>query len=319
MARAADDLISVIVPAYNAGKYISRTLESVGRQSHRNLEIIVVDDGSTDDTAACVERAAAHDNRILLMKSDHRGVSYARNRGIDRARSEYIALIDADDLWTRDKLARQFEILSRSASEVGVVYCGAAGIDDDDRIILPVWNDRYASGDVLHALIETGVLSCGSTPLIRKRYHYLAGGFDEALHLAEDWKYYTALAGVCRFEAIPECLTGYRIREDSSSVIIEPMEAALNGFTDWIKAKWPETPQRVLRERQFTIETYMAFMSTRARNYSRVPGYLLRALRTKPSELFGIDVWQFALLAIAHAAGLRRYTWTFWKEPKRFE
>lgn len=316
---SSSSLISVIIPAYNAGRYISQCLASVSGQTYCDIEVIVVDDGSTDDTPTRVRDAEAVDSRIHLVQTDHRGVSRARNLAISKARGDLIAPIDADDLWTRDKLERQLALLSKSPSKTGVVYCGAAGIDDLDRIVLPVWNDRYASGNVLYPLIESGILSCGSTPLIIKRYAEKVGGYDETLALAEDWKFYTALAAECDFAVIPECLTGYRIREDSSSVQVEPMEAALEECTQWIRQTWPDTPASVLRERIFTIETYLAFMSIRARRYGAVPRYLLRAMRTKPEALLGKSIWELALLSVAHAAGLRRYEWTFWQKPKLFE
>lgn len=318
-AGSSDSLISVIIPAYNAGSYICQCLASVVGQTYRDIEIIVVDDGSTDDTAQRVRGAASGDSRILLFQTDRRGVSHARNLAIAKARGDLIAPIDADDLWAIDKLERQFNLLSTSSSKTGVVYCGAAGIDDRNRIILPVWNDRYASGNVLYPLIESGILSCGSTPLIIKRYAERVGGYDETLALAEDWKFYTALAAEYDFAVIPECLTGYRIRDDSSSVQVEPMEAALEKCTQWIRQTWPDAPESVLRERAFTIETYLAFMSIRARRYGAVPRYLLRATRTKPSALLSMSIWELALLSIAHAAGLRRYEWAFWRQPKLFD
>ena len=316
--HSSEELISVVIPAFNAGRYIARTLEAVLQQTHQNLEIIVVDDGSTDDTSAEVQRLAAVDQRIVLIRTERHGVSHARNVAIARASAEYIAPIDADDVWKPEKLRRQFALFNGAPVETGVVYCGAAGIDDDDRVVLPVWNNRYESGDVLHALIETGLLSCGSTPLIRKRYIEQVGGYDEELHLAEDWKFYTALAGVCRFAVIPECLTGYRIRNDSSSVQLEPMRDALARCTAWIRATWPDIPARVMRERDFTIQTYLAFMAIRAGKYSSVPAYLARAASIKPREIVGLSIWQFAFLLVARAAGYRRFAWSFWRAPEPF-
>jgi len=317
--NAQDKLISVIMPAFNAGKYITRTLDSVRNQTHSELEIIVVDDGSTDNTVAIVEALASQDKRIKLLRSPHRGVSHARNLAIAQARANYIAPIDADDLWKRDKLKRQYEILSIAPEETGVVYAWAAGIDDEDKIVLPVWNASYARGDVLHPIIESGILSCGSTPLIRKRYAQEVGGYDEELHLSEDWKFYTALAGVCYFEVIPECLIGYRIRSDSASVNLRPMVEALDACSQWIRMKWPDLPKHVLAERDFTLNTYLAFMATRGGQYSLVPRYLMRAAGAQPSKLFGVSLWQFAALAVAHATGLRRYEWALWRSPQKFE
>jgi glycosyltransferase involved in cell wall biosynthesis len=317
-SEAPGDLISVIVPAFNAEKYIAETLRSITRQTYREIEVIVVDDGSTDGTVPLVEAAITQDARISLLRSAHRGVSSARNLGIAKARGELLAPIDADDLWTSDKLQRQFELLRNSEPDTGVVYCWAAGIDDDGKIVLPVWNASRARGDVLHEIVQSGILSCGSTPLIRKQYALQAGGFDEALPLSEDWKFYTALAGVCRFEVIPECLTGYRIRSDSTSVNIEPMEEALRACTRWIEAKWPDLPPHVMKGRAFTLETYLAFMAIRAGKYGAAARYLVRAVKTKPAGLFDPLFWELAALIPAHAAGLRRYEVALWRSPRKF-
>jgi glycosyltransferase involved in cell wall biosynthesis len=318
VSRAPGDLISVIVPAFNAGKYIAESLDSVSNQNHRELEIIVVDDGSTDDTIAVVKSKAAQDNRISLLSSPHRGVSSARNLAIGHARGSYIAPIDADDLWTRDKLERQFRLLRDAPRETGVVYSWAAGIDDRGNIVLPVWNASHASGNVLHEIVQSGILSCGSTPLIRKEYALRVGGYDETLRLSEDWKFYTALASVCRFEVIPECLTGYRIRSDSSSLNFVPMEAALRSCTEWIRTKWPDLPESVMTEREFTLNTYLAFMAIREAQYRRAADYLARAINTKPRGLLQPLIWELAALIPAHAAGLRRYDIALWRQPKKF-
>ncbi|HRF08147.1 MAG TPA: glycosyltransferase family A protein, partial [Xanthobacteraceae bacterium] len=127
---AGRNLISVIVPAYNAGRYIGRCLASAGGQTYRDIEVIVVDDGSTDDTVERVREAMVADPRVHLVQTDRGGVSRARNLAIARARGDLIAPLDADDLWTRDKLERQLALLSKASINTGVVYCGAAGIDD---------------------------------------------------------------------------------------------------------------------------------------------------------------------------------------------
>ncbi len=144
------------------------------------------------------------------------------------------------------------------------------------------------------------------------------GGYDEQLHLSEDWKFYTALAGVCRFVPITECLTGYRLRGDSASMNLDAMEQALEACTAWIKGAWPALPANVLRNREFLLATYLSFMATRAGQYRRVPGFLARALAAKPLGVFTPTFWQFPVAALAHAMGYRRFDWTFWRKPRKF-
>jgi len=102
-------VVSVVIPTYNYGRFIAEAVESVRRQTHREVEIIVVDDGSTDDTQAVL--ASIRDERLIVIRTENRGISAARNTGLDRATGEYIAFLDADDRWLPEKLARQVAIM----------------------------------------------------------------------------------------------------------------------------------------------------------------------------------------------------------------
>lgn len=312
------DMISVVVPAYNAERFIARTLHSVVRQTYPHIEVAVVDDGSSDGTAAVVRQMGATDRRIKLFTAPHRGVSAARNLGIAMTGGPFVAPIDADDLWHPDKLARQMDLMRRAPPGTGVVYCWAAGIDENDRTVLPVWNRSRAEGDVLHDIVTTGILSNGSTPLIRREAIELVGGYDEGLDLCEDWKFYTALAGVCRFAVIPECLTGYRLRSDSASSRVGAMDAAIEQVTRWIRSNWPHIPEHVFREREYTVNAYLAFLSVRVGDYRSATRYLLRACKVKPAALVDFSVAPYAALMLGHMAGIRRYQWAFWRTPQPF-
>ncbi len=311
-------LISVVIPAFNAAPFIAGTIGSACRQTHGDLDIVVVDDGSSDDTAGIVRALAKSDPRIRLIEANHRGVSAARNRGIAEARSDLIATLDADDLWHPRKIERQFELLRRSEPEVGVVYCWAAGIDALGRVILPVWNASLAEGDVLRDIVRSGILSNGSTPLMRREAIERAGGYDENLRLCEDWQFYTALAGVCRFRAIPECLTGYRISDTSTSMDVLPMERAIAQVTAWIKRTWPDLPPDVLADRARNVNRYLAFLAIRGGQYGLAARYLCRGTSDAPGFSPNFQTVEMAALLLGHACGIRQYRWQFWRTPQPF-
>jgi len=107
---AESSLISVVIPAWNAGRTIAETLDSVRVQTFTDYEVIIVDDGSTDETAEIAQRFCAADSRFKLISQPKLGVSAARNLALDRARGKYIAFLDADDVWLPQKLARQLEL-----------------------------------------------------------------------------------------------------------------------------------------------------------------------------------------------------------------
>jgi glycosyltransferase involved in cell wall biosynthesis len=317
-SSVGDELISVIIPAYNAEPFIQQSVSSALQQTHRALEVIVVDDGSTDKTGKIVQKIALRDPRVRLIQCKNKGVSAARNLAIAQARGHLIAPLDADDIWHPQKLMHQLAVLNASTPDVGVVYCWSAGIDADDRVILPSWNNSTVAGDVLHAIVVSGIAGNGSTPLIRKDCIAAAGGYDVDLTLCEDWKFYTALAGVCRFAVVTQYLTGYRFHKDSASLNVSAMERAIAQVTAWIEQTWPQLPARLLRERSYTINAYLAFLAVRTREFRKAFCYLGLALRAQPMKLFVFTYWQLFLLLFAHAVGLRTYRWHFWRRPVPF-
>jgi hypothetical protein len=311
-------LISVIIPARNAARFIASALSSVSEQTYRDLEIIVIDDGSSDATPDIVVAASNCDTRVRLMRLPHRGVSAARNSGIAAARGDLIATLDADDLWHPRKLEKQAAMLRAAPPSVGVVYCWAAGIDAEGRVILPVWNASQAEGNVLREIVVSGILSNGSTPLMRKAAIERTAGYDETLRLCEDWKFYTALAGVCDFRVVQECLTGYRLTNESASMKVVEMEAAVANVTDWIRQSWPDLPAPLFIERQRTVDRYLAFLAIRGGDYVRAARHLWRATFGPGGPCLRQQTLDLVALMLGHAIGIRRYTWRLWRRPQPF-
>lgn len=207
------DLISVVIPLHNAARTIGATLASACMQTHRTIEVLVVDDGSTDDSAAIVRAAMRDDPRVRLFSQDNMGVAAARNRGIAIARGRYIAPLDADDLWAPRKLERQLACLQAASQATALVHCWYAIIDADDRVI--VEKRHPYQGRVLHALALFNFLGHGSGPLIRKEALDAAGGYDSSFRAmgaegCEDYCLYFRLAERYEFALMPEVLVGYR-------------------------------------------------------------------------------------------------------------
>ena len=115
-----NDLISVVIPVRNGERFIGRTLQSVLNQSYQNIEVIVVDDGSTDSSLAIAKQVAANDPRVRYHSGPRAGVGAARNCGIAQSRGEFIAPVDADDLWHKDKLLLQLNALRKAGARTGV-------------------------------------------------------------------------------------------------------------------------------------------------------------------------------------------------------
>ncbi len=246
MTRA---LVSVVIPAYNAGPFITEALQSVLGQTYSNLEVIVVDDGSTDDTR---ERVAAFGGRVTLIPQANSGAAVARNTGIRYSHGTYLAFLDADDVWLPNKVARLVEALERSA-DAGAAYHGYVAMEETGAVVgQPVIPAH--DGDVLQPLL----LGCFFGPpmvMIPRACLNRVGGFDPDLKLGEDWDLFLriALAGL-PIRRVPEVLV--RCRAHRMNTTRDLARTAVFGrivldrtFAD------PRLPARLLTQR-FRIAAY---------------------------------------------------------------
>lgn len=206
--------VSVLVAAYNARSFLAVTLGSALAQTYRDLEVLVIDDGSRDGTAGVVREFERADPRVRLITQANRGLSATRNRGIAESRGDLIAFLDHDDLWHPEKLARQVACLD--ATGAGVVSCYSEIIDSDHRCT--GWQlGGDANGRVYEEMLEWDMVSGGSVVLVRRSVLDTAGAFDEALHVREDWDMWIRLARRTRFATVPQVLVGYTRRPSNES------------------------------------------------------------------------------------------------------
>jgi glycosyltransferase involved in cell wall biosynthesis len=214
------DLVSVVIPAHNAAATVGETLLSVRSQTHRKLEIFVIDDGSTDGTADIVRAHAALDSRIRLVRQKNGGVAGARNRGIEESAAGLVAFVDADDLWAPDKIEKQIVALRKEGPSVALVYTGWALIDAASCI-----TGRRCpteAGDVFERMCLGNFVGNGSSILVTKAAAVDVGGFDPSLRTrraqgCEDYQFCLRVAERYRFAVVPEYLTGYRLTSTSMS------------------------------------------------------------------------------------------------------
>ena len=183
--------VSVIVPAFNYGQFIARTIESVQAQTLADWECLVVDDGSSDDTGEVVAAIAANDSRVTYLRQPNAGLSAARNAGLRATTGEFVQFLDADDLIGPRKLERQAEILA-SRPEVDLVY-GEARFFRDATPESPrvEWKRRLSTvsgaGEPLLAALVSANITVVQAPLIRRPLLELVRGFDPDLRALEDW------------------------------------------------------------------------------------------------------------------------------------
>lgn len=202
--------VSVIIPAYNAEAFISETVKSALNQTVSDLEVIVVDDGSTDRT---VERLAEFGDRIYVHRQANAGVAAARNAGVDKASGSWIAFLDADDLWLPHKLERQLAL-----QHAPLIYSDRFNIGARGGLQL-VQSDSTPmhEGDIFTALLLEGNFITNSSVLLRRDVFEAAGGFAGGVSPAEDWDLWLRVAEHHPVAFCSEPLVRYRFHPDGCS------------------------------------------------------------------------------------------------------
>jgi glycosyltransferase involved in cell wall biosynthesis len=214
-------IVSVVIPAFNAERYISDSIESVLHQSATGAEIIVVDDGSEDSTAKIAGRYP-----VRLIRQSNQGVAIARNVGVNAASGSVVAFLDADDRWLPDKLQRQLP--SFVDPEVGVVFGGYKVIDECGHVVGEPIETSPPSLRELIAQNRLGML----TVIARREVLLAAGGFVQAVAPCEDWDLWIRLRAMCTFAACPGVVAEYRVHSYNSSKAMHRMFRARMAVLD---------------------------------------------------------------------------------------
>jgi glycosyltransferase involved in cell wall biosynthesis len=216
--------ISVIIPTYNYARYLGEAIDSALGQTYPALEVIVVDDGSTDETPAIL---AGYGDGIRVLRQRNQGVAAARNRGIAAAHGEYLAFLDSDDIWKPRKLELQ---IARFESDpaLGLVHCGTETIDSAAKTVQVLLDgmEGWVATEMLR--FDRPVIGgpC-SVIVIPKRVAEEIGGFDERLLVSEDWELCYRVALRYRVGYIAEALVRYRSHGNGIHLNIPNMEAAM--------------------------------------------------------------------------------------------
>jgi glycosyltransferase involved in cell wall biosynthesis len=214
-------LVSIIIPNYNYGHYLRQALDSVLAQTCQDLEIIVVDDGSQDSSESVVR---TYGERIRFIKQENQGVSAARNRGAQESSGEFIAFLDADDLWLPTKLEKQLQRLCDDPG-IGLVHCGVQEIDSSGALLKTLLEgmEGWVSKELL--LFERPViLASGSTGLVPRTTFKAVGGFDERLGTSADWDFCYRISVRQPVAFVPEVLVYYRAHGSNMHANVGAME-----------------------------------------------------------------------------------------------
>ena len=229
---------------FNAQSTVDQTLDSICRQTYSSLDIIVVDDGSTDASADIVADFARKDSRIRLLRQANAGVAAARNRGAASTSCDFLAFVDADDLWDPYKIELQMQAMIDGGAGVGLVYCWFAQIDGEGRVFSLQFRPR-AEGHVLQELCRHNFIGNGSSMLLRRYAFERVGGFDPTLRArkaqgCEDLLICLRIAESFEFKVVPRHLVGYRITNHNMSSDVMQMYRSCEIVLSEFRLKYPQ-------------------------------------------------------------------------------
>ena len=269
-----EPLISVIVPTYNRAHFLKEAIESVLAQTYKNLEIIIVDDGSTDNTSKLVEKFT--DKRIIYLYQDNKGVSSARNKGILKTKGEYISFLDSDDIWLPQKLQKQLEVFKTSRFNPGVVYTGIQYMDNNGSLKKQKKLSKYR-GDIFNKLLRKNIAGIGSTMLVKKECFDKCGLFDENLPSREDLDILIRISTCFEVDYVPEFLTLERIH---GKRITSNIDKTIKGRELLFKKIYPHLKKHRILLAKYLYGTGELYLKNA--NMKQGRAYIVNSLKTFP-------------------------------------
>jgi glycosyltransferase involved in cell wall biosynthesis len=300
--------VSVIVPAYNAARHLRQTLESILHQTYPSIEVVVVDDGSTDATPQIAAEFAKRDSRVRVIRQANAGVGAARNAAIREARGEYIAPVDADDVWCPEKLAKQVACMRASGDAVGLVYCWFMRIDDEGRVF-GYSTQLDVEGWVREAMVFRNFIGNASVPLIRARILdevgvYLTRAEQDGNQGCEDRDLNLRIAERAEFRLVRDYLVKYRQSATAMSAQPRGMMSSFRIVMKRAQARNVDLPPRIFRWSRGVFFSYLMRKSYRWGHYGWCLRCIGHAAIADPARLF--DIKLYSLLTRAAIKGVLR-------------
>jgi glycosyltransferase involved in cell wall biosynthesis len=277
-------LLSIIIPAYNVEKFIIPAIHSALNQTFEDIEVIVVDDGSTDSTAQQIQ--SIQDDRLKCIRQANGGLSAARNSGIRAARGNYIGLLDGDDIWFPEKAKIHLNVMEADAS-IGLTYSHSAYMNEAGEFTGQLLVSTIDEPTIVN-MITRNLVGNGSSLILRKECVHQAGLFDESLRSVEDIEMWVRILGKTnfKFRLIPEVLTGYRVRTQSLTSNFDKFMIECHKYVQKIKIYFPENWDVI--KAKILAENYriVARKALSAGEYDIAKHFLIMACREYPLLFF---------------------------------
>lgn len=271
-------MISVVLPSYNRAHILPRAIESILGQTYKDIELIIVDDGSSDNTAEVVGRFS--DSRIVYVRQENAGACAARNNGIAHARGDYIAFQDSDDIWHQDKLEKQLATLQNTGADV--VFCRMNRMVGGEKVGLV--SDYFHEGFLPKDEVP---MSIGTQTLVGKSEVFKQERFDSEMPRFQEFEMLVRAQKSFSIYCMEEPLVDYLLQKDSISANVSSIMAAwrliLMKHPDFL-TQYKSSRARIARDIQLNAKTVKAF-STRMRlalfslKFDRSPKTLARFVK----------------------------------------
>lgn len=231
--------VSIIIPTYNRAHLVGRAIQSVLNQTYKDFELIIVDDGSTDNTEDITKEFQKKNERINYIRHEkNKGGSAARNTGIKVARGEYIAFLDSDDEWLPTKLEKQTSYFNKCPNSVGAIYCLSYSQDDSSGYTKKSSPSNMKHGNIYKFLLNGWCPSATSSIILKAQVFEKSGVFDESLPSFQDYDLWIRVAQYYEFEFIEDHLVVIHSHEGSRVAgDLKPRLKGLNLFLE----KWGDT------------------------------------------------------------------------------
>lgn len=281
---AIHPLVSVIIPTYNHGEFIEEAIGSVLAQTYRNLEVLVIDDGSTDQTFETLKR---FQGRLRYVFQENQGVSSARNRGIRMAWGDFIAFLDSDDAWLPEKLELQMEILMQNPS-VGLVGCGVLFVDSSGGVEKEwIPKDYAGQEEFLEELRVRNVFFNPSCAVLRRDCFDRVGLFKERLRFGEDWDMWLRVAKTDQTDFVRKPLVKFRRHAHSKSY--KKVKIMKSDITEIIESHLEEKKGETRRKAYSYLYTDLSGVCQDENRRWLAAAYALKALWSYPLSLSSED------------------------------
>lgn len=270
--------VCVIIPVYNAMAYLPAALASVLEQTFTDFEVLIINDGSSDNIQKWAKSIT--DRRVKLISQANQGVSVARNTGISKAQGEYIAFLDADDIWEPTKLAKQVEFLDAHPA-VGLVSTWVKLVNEQGKFLSET-KLSFKPENIWHQMIEQCLIACGSVPMVRRSCFETVGLFDPSLKFGEDWEMWTRIAARYDFGLLEECLVSYRQHDNNISKNFQEMTPDFQKLIEKMFVSVPAKFLHLKKQAYGRSSLYIGWKSLESKDYRGAKYYSQQAIAYFP-------------------------------------